>query len=36
MQFPPMTTPDGLLDYLLGLILVASLFFLALIYVGII
>jgi hypothetical protein len=36
MQLPPLTTPEGLLEYLLGLILAASVFFLVVIYVGII
>ncbi len=36
MRLPPMTTPDGLLEYLLGLVLLAAVFFLALIYVGVI
>lgn len=36
MRLPSTTTPDGLLEYLLGLILAAAVFFFALIYVGVI
>lgn len=34
MHLPPLTTPEGLLDYLLALIILAALLFGAILYVA--